>query len=111
MSAAVVVGLYLARTRPRLLRQWNPGCASHGRTSVPGRGADWPATRNVPPPRSPCLGMVPPYCRRSRDKTRVYGARLCWSDPVCVCATVFLMSVCAHKQLAEVTFISLTRLE
>lgn len=34
MSAAVIVGLYLERTLPPLLRQWNPVRASHGRTSV-----------------------------------------------------------------------------
>ncbi|TKS71488.1 Diacylglycerol kinase alpha [Collichthys lucidus] len=95
-----------ARTLPRLLRQWNPGFASHGRTSVPGRGADWPATRNVPPPRSPCLGMVPPFVDAAVIKQECMEC-----DCVGLTQCVFLKSVCAHKQLAEVTFISLTRLE
>lgn len=59
--------------------------------------ADWLETRNVPPPCSPLMGMGPPFCRCSQNKTRVCGASCVGLNQcVCVCERLW-MSVCSDS--------------
>lgn len=89
MSAAAVAVLYLEGTLPRLLRQWNPERKSHVRRpcQVPEHS----------PPTLPFMVMVPPFCRRSQNKTRVSGGSCVGLNQcVCMCDSAW-MSVCADS--------------